>query len=104
VIYPAVAVEIGQLMQELGDVGRAVRFATAAVLICGLAFEGAKLAKYQGVPLANEMKRMATMARTSHGAQEPLLIITEPGAVPEIATPTAIFYSARSVIPLEITR
>jgi hypothetical protein len=101
-IYPAVAVEIGRFMQELGDRGRTVRLAAAAVLICGLAFEAAKLAKCQGDPLANEMAQMATMARTSPVAKEPLLVIAEHGAVPEIATPTAIFYSARTVIPLEM--
>ena len=100
-IYPAVAVEVGQFIQELGDRGRTVRMATAAVLTCGLALEAARLAKYQGDPLANEMAQMATMARTSPVAKEPLLIITEPGTVPEIATPTAIFYSARTVTPLE---
>lgn len=98
-VYPALAVEVGRLLEELARSRRVVRYVAVAALAIGIVIAFAKFAKRQGDTLSNQMEEMARVAKASLNAG-PLLVITRPGLEPEADIPTAIFYSDRRAVSL----
>lgn len=99
-VYPALAIEVGRSIAEVGKDRRVVRYTCAAVLALGIILAFTNLLSMQGIQFANQMAQMATIAKSSR-QPGPLLIIARPNSDPEIDTPTAAFYSERTPLLLE---
>jgi 4-amino-4-deoxy-L-arabinose transferase-like glycosyltransferase len=102
-IYPAMAIEVGRFLHESGQRRRLIQYCIAAVLVVMLGTTFAKLAmsdrspfEYKKNPIANEMAQMSGLARNS-SSNAPILVISQAGTDPELAAPTAAFYSERHV-------
>ena len=99
--YPALAIGAGGFLAEIGKNRRIVKYASIAVLTLGIIIAFRRLAIRQGDPFTNKVAELAKTSKGSPGSG-PLLIITRPDSEPALDTPTAVFYSDRKVIYLEV--
>jgi 4-amino-4-deoxy-L-arabinose transferase-like glycosyltransferase len=100
-VYPALALEVGRLLSKLSESRRIVQYLCVGVLAIGMVVAFEKFAVATGDPVANQMAQLAGIAKHSP-APGPLLILSRPGSQPEIDVPTAVFYSDRPALNLEI--
>lgn len=96
-VYPALAIEVGRLLAEVGKHRPKVRYTSIAALALGIILAFTHLLFMQGFQFSNQMAQMAKIAKSS-GRSGPLLMIASD---PEIDTPAAAFYSDRTPILLE---
>ncbi len=100
-IYPALAIEVGRLLEDASRRWRVALYASIALLTVGIILAFARLAIRQGDPVTNQMARLARVA-----GQPPetgtLFILTAPESQSDIDTPAATFYSNRNAKLLEM--
>ena len=99
--YPALAIEVGRLLADSSERWRVVRYASIVMLAAGILVAFIKLAQRQGDPFTNQVAQLATMA-AGRGHSGPLLVIPEPETNSRLDVPTAVFYSNRPAVFIDI--
>jgi len=100
-VFPALAIEVGRLLAEVGRRWRMVLYTSAVVMAAGLIAAFTTLARRQGDPITNQVAQMATVARRS-GETGPLYLVKGSAAEPELEVPTTVFYSGRPTVLLSV--
>jgi 4-amino-4-deoxy-L-arabinose transferase-like glycosyltransferase len=99
-VYPALAIEVGWFLVEVGTNRRIVRYASVAAIALGIiAFSGVVVLQPHS-QFANQVAQLAGIAKQCPGAGPLLIIDLESG--PKLSTPEAVFYSDRSAILLKL--
>ena len=100
-LYPALAMAVGSLLAELSARRRAMHYAIVAVLAAGVLITFTKFLVFPGFPHTEQVARLAKIAKGSpdHGT---LIVIQRDSSPLDISYPTAVFYSDRFAIDLNM--
>ena len=96
-VYPALAMEVGRLLEIWNRRWRAVSYAVGLAVVVFIGGACWKRSVWPGLPTANAERQLALAARAD-GDEGPLVVVGESGPESVLDVPTALFYSRREVV------